>query len=545
MVQITVETLLQAKAELTFNWCFMAKIFIEPANGRKQMNENENSSCALPHHADNWQTIIWRKVIQKVNRLQRRIAKAVKEGKWGKVKALMYLISKSFYAKLLAVFRVTTNKGGNTPGVDKIVWMNDNDKLQAANNLKVRGYSPKPLRRVYILKKNGKKRPLSIPCMHDRAMQALFSIALDPIAETLADPNSYGFRSKRSCADAIAQCFLSLCRRISAQWVFEADIKACFDEINHKWIMDNIPLNKTILRKWLKAGYIENKRLYPTPKGTPQGGIISPTIMNMVLDGMETVLKKQFPRWKGQKVNFVRYADDFIITASSKALIITQIIPLVKDFLKERGLTLSKDKSKITHINEGFDFLSQNIRKYKDKLLIRPSKGTVQSFKDKLKSLFKGHRGIPAHGLIRLLNPLIRGWSNYHKGICAKNTFAKLGTFIYRQLKRWAKYQHGNKNRWWIFWRYFTNNHFTDSRITKNGIQKYRLYRISYVPIQYHVKIKSNANPFLPEFDNYFSQRQNWRTDLAIQCKQITTFELRKKKLNSRVSLRRDSLKSA
>jgi len=509
------------------------------------MYENENLSCALPRQTDNWATIAWRKVIQRVNRLQRRIAKAVKEGRWGKAKALMYLVSKSFYAKLLAVFRVTTNKGGYTPGVDKVVWMNHWDKLQAAKNLKTRGYSPKPLRRVYILKKNGKKRPLSIPSMHDRAMQALFAIALDPVAETSADPNSYGFRAKRSCADAIAQCFLSLCRKTCAKWVFEADIKSCFDEINHNWILDNIPLNRTILQKWLKAGYIEKKRLFPTPKGTPQGGIISPTIMNMVLDGMETAIKKQFPRWKGQKVNFIRYADDFIITASSKELIINEIIPLVVDFLKPRGLKLSEEKSKITHINDGFDFLSQNVRKYKGKLVIRPSKDSVQSFKNKMKAMFKNYRGIPAHGLIRLLNPVIRGWSNYHKGICAKGTFAKLGTFIYWQLKRWAKHQHGNKNRWWIYWRYFTDNHFTDKRTSKKGIQNYRLYRISYVPIRYHVKIKSNANPFLTEFDKYFFQRKKWREDLAKECKQITTFGDKKTNINSRVSLRRESLKSA
>ena len=509
------------------------------------MNENVFSSCALPRHSDNWHTISWPAVIQKVNRLQRRIAKAVKEGRWGKVKALIYLVSKSFYAKLLAVFRVTTNKGGNTPGVDNVVWATYNDKLRAAKNLKTRGYSPKPLRRVYILKKNGKKRPLSIPTIHDRAMQALFAIALDPVAETTADPNSYGFREKRSCADAIAQCFLALCRKTSAQWVFEADIKSCFDEINHNWIMENIPLNKTILRKWLKAGYIENKRLFPTPKGTPQGGIISPTIMNMVMDGLEAALKKQFPKWKWQKVNFIRYADDFIITASSKELIINEVIPLVVDFLKVRGLKLSEEKSKITHINDGFDFLSQNIRKYKGKLVIRPSIGSVQSFKNKIKTLFKKYRGIPAHGLIRLLNPVIRGWANYHKGICAKRTFAKLRAFIYRQLKRWAKYQHGNKNRWWIYRRYFTDNHFTDYRITKKGIQSFRLYRISYVPIRYHVKVKSIANPYMPEFDKYFVQRKKWRANLAKECKQITTFVVKETNINSWVSLRRESLKSA
>jgi len=509
------------------------------------MNEDVNSSCALPHHTDNWGTIVWRKVIQKVLRLQRRIAKAVKVGQWGKVKSLVYLVSKSFYAKLLAVYRVTTNRGGNTPGVDNVVWLNDYHKLHAAHNLKTRGYTPKPLRRVYIRKKNGKKRPLSIPCMYDRALQALCVIALNPIAETTADPNSYGFRIKRSCADAIAQCFKALCQKGSAQWVFEADIKSCFDEISHDWIMENIPLNKILLRKWLNAGYIENQRLFPTSKGTPQGGIISPTIMNMVLDGMETLLKKRFPRWKGHKINFIRYADDFIITASSEALLKTEIIPLVEDFLKVRGLELSKEKSKITHIKEGFDFLSQNIRKYKGKLLIHPSKDSVQSFKDKLKLMFRKLRGIPAHALIRLLNPVIRGWTNYHKGICAKGTFYNLGTFIYQQLDRWAKYQHGNRNRHWIFKRYFLNNHFTDKYTGKNGIVWHRLYKISHIHIRYHVKIKSNANPYLPEFDKYFIHRRKCREEIAAGCKQITTFAEKETKINSRVSLHRDRLKSA
>ena len=509
------------------------------------MNENVNSSCALPHHTDNWHTIIWRKVIHTVRRLQRRIAKAVKEGRWGKAKALMYLVSKSFYAKLLAVFRVTTNKGGKTPGVDNIVWKNNKDKLLAARSLKTRGYTPKPLRRVYILKKSGKKRPLSIPSMYDRAMQALYAIALDPVAETTADPNSYGFREKRSCADAIVQCFLSLCRKTSARWIFEADIKSCFDQIDHNWILDNIPLNKSILRKWLKAGYIHKNRMFPNPQGTPQGGVISPAIMNMVLDGLEVLLKKHFPRWNGHKVNFIRYADDFIITASSRETLRNEVIPLVEDFLKVRGLTLSKDKSKITHINDGFDFLSHNIRKYKGKLLIRPSRESVQSFKNKIKAIIKRNRGIPAYALIGLLNPVIRGWSNYHKGSCAKSTFSKLEAFIFFQLMRWAKYQHGNKNRRWIYRRYFGNNHFTDARETRYGLTYHRLYRIGYVPIQYHVKISCHANPFLPEFDMYFFQRKRRRKCLAEECKQITTFNDTDTYAYSRVAPQRARLNSA
>ncbi|PWD97484.1 group II intron reverse transcriptase/maturase [Marinilabilia rubra] len=525
----------------------MARSFSEPVNERKQMNEDANSSCALPHHTDNWATIQWRKVIQSVNRLQRRIAKAVKEKRWGKAKALIHLLSKSFFAKLLAVLRVTKNKGGKTPGVDNLVWQAPDQKLQAANSLVVRGYRPKPLRRVYILKKDGKKRPLSIPTMHDRAMQALFKIALDPLAETLADRNSYGFRNRRSCNDAIAQCFLALCRKNSAQWIFEADIKACFDNIRHDWILKYIPSNKTILRKWLKAGYIEKKRLFPTEKGTPQGGIISPLIMNMVLDGLEKLIDRQYPRRKGHKVNFIRYADDFVITAANKEVITGEIIPLVENFMLERGLQLSPEKSKITHINNGFDFLSQNVRKFNGKLVIRPSKQSVQSFKDKISKMIRQYRGIPAHALIRILNPVIRGWSNYHKGICAKRTFAKVGSFIWEQLKRWTKYQHANKNRWWIFHRYFRDLHFSDKCITKNGTAVHRLYRIGYVPIRYHAKIKGDANPCLQEYDKYFSDRAKRRQALAKECRQITTFIVNDNKSsnNSRVFPHRAGFKSA
>jgi RNA-directed DNA polymerase len=443
----------------------------------------------------------------------------------------------------LAVFRVANNKGSKTPGVDRKIWIDGYDKLIAAENLKNRGYTPKPLRRIYILKKNGKKRPLSIPCMNDRAMQALHMIALAPMAETLADPNSYGFRETRSCADAIAQCFLILCRKYCAQWVLEADIKACFDEIDHRWILKYIPVNKTTLKKWLKAGYIEKGRLFPTLKGTPQGGIISPIIMNMVLDGLETAINKQFPRWKNLKVNFVRYADDFIITANDKDVITNQIIPLVKDFLKERGLRLSDEKSKITHIGQGFDFLSQHIRKYKGKLLIMPSRNSVQAFKDKVKLIVRESHGLPAHALIRKLNPVIRGWSNYHKGICSKNTFSKMEIFIFRQLWKWATRQHGGKGHKWVFRRYFLGYHFSDIRVSVNGTYTYRLYNIGRVPIRYHVKIPQNANPYLSEFDAYFEKRVALRKRLALDCKQKTTFVCREH--NSRVSPNKAGLKSA
>lgn len=265
----------------------------------------------------------------------------------------------------------------------------------------------------------------------------------------------------------------------------------------------------------------------------------------MVLDGLEKEISKKFPRWKNKKVNFIRYADDVVITAISKEVITDELIPLVTGFLMERGLELSPEKSKITHISEGFNFLSQNVRKFKGKLVIRPSKESVQSFKDKVKATINENRGIPAHALVRILNPIIRGWSNYHKGICSKRIFNRLATFIWWQLRRWAKYQHGNKNRWWIYHRYFHDNHFTDQRTIKNGTENHRLYRIGYVPIRYHVKVKAEANPFLPEFDGYFCNRTKWRANLAKECKQITMFMSNKNSNNSRVALRRVGLKSA
>ena len=223
-----------------------------------------------------WSSIPWEAVEKGVQRLQSRIAKAIKEKKYRKAQSLQWLLVHSHHAKLLAVRRVTTNKGKNTPGVDGVVWTTAVQKMEAVTQLHRRGYAPQPLRRIYIPKKDGRKRPLSIPTMHDRAMQALYKMALDPVAETTADPNSYGFRSHRRCADAIGQCFNTLAKKISPVWILEGDIKACFDEVSHRWILDNTLLDRQILSKWLKAGYMEERTVYPTRKGTPQGGIMTP-----------------------------------------------------------------------------------------------------------------------------------------------------------------------------------------------------------------------------------------------------------------------------
>ena len=249
---------------------------------------------AILNTSSTWDAVDWRTIEDNVRRLQARIVKAVQQKKWNKVKALQHLLTHSASGKLLAVRRVTVNDGRKTPGVDGELWDTPHKKLQGVISLTARGYRPMPLRRIYIPKANGKLRPLGIPTMRDRAMQALYLLALEPIAETAADPNSYGFRPGRSCADAIEQCFTALCDG-NASWVLEGDIKGCFDHISHQWMLQNVPPDKVMLHKWLKAGYIENQLFYDTVAGTPQGGIISPALSNITLDGLENRLLEHFP----------------------------------------------------------------------------------------------------------------------------------------------------------------------------------------------------------------------------------------------------------
>jgi RNA-directed DNA polymerase len=341
-----------------------------------------------------------------------RIAKAVKEGRPGKVKSLQWLLPHSFHAKLLAVKRVTSNQGRKTPGIDGILWRGNKAKMQAVLSLKRHGYNPQPLRRIYIPKKNGKKRPLSIPTMLDRAMQALHKL---PVAETTADRNSYGFREGRSCADAVQAAFNFLSKPNSATYILEADIAGCFDNIGKEWMLDTIPMDKIILRKWLETGYIESNIKYPTLKGAPQGGVISPTIANMALDGLEQTIKESVSRRK--RVNFVRYADDFIVTGKSKSILEQAIKPAIERSLRERGLKLSEEKTCITYIKHGFTFLGQIFRKHGNTLHITPSREGVQTLIRKVGNIIREHVSAPIEALIKALNSVLRGWANYHRHV--------------------------------------------------------------------------------------------------------------------------------
>ncbi|MBV8611817.1 MAG: reverse transcriptase N-terminal domain-containing protein, partial [Singulisphaera sp.] len=335
-------------------------------------------------------SINWKKVWCTVRRLQARIVKAMAEGRWNKAKALVYLLTHSFAGRALAILRVVDNSGAKTPGVDGVTWNTPESKSAAFATLRRHGYRPRPLRRVFIPKSNGKRRGLGIPTMTDRAMQALHLLGLDPMAESGADGHSYGFRRERRCADALAQTHIVLSHRHGPEWILEGDIKACFDKISHEWLLAHVPLDRQMLRGWLEAGFLEKHAWFATTEGTPQGGIISPALANWALDGLQRLLADHFAGTPKQqrmnKVHLVRYADDFLITGTSEELLRDQVRPLVAHFLKGRGLELSHEKTRITHVEDGFDFLGQNVRRYRNgKVLTKPSSQSVKTFLSKIR----------------------------------------------------------------------------------------------------------------------------------------------------------------
>ena len=460
--------------------------------------------------AEHWQSINWKKAYASVRRLQVRIAKAIREQRYNKAKSLQRLLTHSLTAKVIAVKRVTSNRGKRSSGVDKVVWNTPRQKWFAVLSLREQGYRTQPLRRVYINKKNGKQRPLGIPTMHDRAMQALHLLALEPLSESTADPNSYGFRPKRSCFDAIEHCFNILRKGTKACWILEADIKGCFDNISHDWLLAHIPMRKSILRQWLKAGILYGGDFHKTTVGTPQGGIISPTLANMALDGLTQTIEAVTS--KSNSIKIVRYADDFIVTANNPEVLERVVKPAIQGFLQQRGLSLSKEKTRLTHIDKGFEFLGFHLRRYQGKLLIKPTKSAFKAVLVKLKAMIKIGIGKPQKDLIQLINPIIRGWCNYYKHVVATATFSKLDHNVFQQLWKWIKYRHPNKSARWRAKKYFKrkgskNWVFTDGQGEPNK-EAVELYKASNTPIRRHIKIRAKATPYDPEYFQYFCDRK-------------------------------------
>jgi RNA-directed DNA polymerase len=480
------------------------------------MSAAEMPAGAVPDRDPDWHSIDWKKVFDTVRRLQARIVKATREGRWGKVKALVYLLTHSFSGRALAILRVISNSGARTPGVDGVLWNTPEAKSAAFSTLRRHGYKPQPLRRVYILKSNGKQRPLGIPVMRCRAMQALYLLALDPIAEWYADGHSYGFRLERCCADAMEQLHSVLSHLHSACWILEGDIRACFDRINHEWLLLHVPMDKEVLKKWLKAGFLEKHVWFATTEGTPQGGIISPVLANWALDGLQKLLEERFPSTSRRKykVHLIRYADDFIITGASKDLLENEVKPLVEQFLKERGLELSHEKTRITHVANGFDFLGQTVRKFRcGKVIIKPSKRSIKTFLGKIRETIDNSGSMTCGEMIQRLNQQIKGWTMFHRSVASKSTFTYVDSRIFRMVWQWCRRRHRNKSAEWIKKKYFKrmeHRHWVFTgvlRDRKGNGWPIHMMAAAKVRIVRHTKIRKEVNPYDPQWELYLEER--------------------------------------
>ena len=460
-----------------------------------------------------WQDLPWSQIDRAVFKLQKRIYQAAQGGDSKTVHKLQRLLIKSKSAKYLAVRRVTQdNQGKKTAGIDGVKSLTPTQRLQMAQDLNLSAKAL-PTRRVWI-PKPGKteQRPLGIPTLQNRAEQALAKLALEPEWEARFEANSYGFRPGRSAHDAIAAIFNSVCHK--AKYVLDADIEKCFDRINHQALLDKLqtfPLLHRAIHAWLKAGVIDGETLFPTTEGSPQGGVISPLLMNIALHGLETTIERKYP---GAKL--IRYADD-LVAFHPELRVIEQIQTDIMQWLNQMGLTLNLNKTRITHTLKqhqgpiGFDFLGFHIQQYRvgktrsaksagrnPKLLgfntlIKPSNEALKRHQRTLRTLIKTHRSATQAQLIANLNPVIKGWTAYYATVSSKKIFAKMAHLTFLKLKRWAIRRHPNKSSHWVIKKYWRLEQGTWLFAPPTGGA---LYHHSQTPIKRYTKVRGTKSPF-------------------------------------------------
>ncbi len=455
-----------------------------------------------------WSSIDWRTVDRRVKNLRQRIFRAAQNKQWNQVRSLMKLLLRSFSNVLQSVRRVTQdNKGKHTPGVDAQVVVNPRGRVALVKAMLARkAWRISPARRVYIPKSDGKQRPLGILTVKNRVAQAVVKNALEPCWEAQFEQHSYGFRPGRSAHDAIEQCFRRLNKHCGDIWVLDADIKAAFDNINHNALLERLGYvpGRGLVNKWLKAGYVDAEMFNATTAGVPQGGVISPLLANIAMDGMQDLLSRTF--------GFIRYADDFVVTAKSKEQLLATV-PVLEAFLAQRGLCLNTTKTRIKHIEDGFDFLGFNVRRYSNKCLIKPQKEKTFAFVKELVTWLRFHHEARPSEVIAYLNPRLTGWANYYRHAVSKSVFCYVDQHIFRALWRWCCRRHSNKNKYWIADKYFGVDKFGTwcfhafVKDHSGNIRKLELKQIQDIPITRHVKVKGTASKDDPALASYWRLR--------------------------------------
>ncbi|HYX17205.1 MAG TPA: group II intron reverse transcriptase/maturase [Nostoc sp.] len=468
-----------------------------------------------------WHSINWRKLERNVYKLQKRIYQASARGDVKAYRRLQKTLMKSWSARALAVRRVTQdNQGKKTAGVDGVKSLTPKQRLELTGNLNL-STKVSPTRRVWIPKPGTEeKRPLGIPTMKDRALQALVKLALEPEWEARFEPNSYGFRAGRSCQDAVEAIFSAI--KLKPKYVLDADIAKCFDRINQEALLiklNTFPTIRRQVRAWLKAGVMDNKQLFPTSEGTPQGGVISPLLANVALHGMEERIKQYAETLKGGKrdnrkaLSLIRYADDFVILHENLT-VVQRCKEIISEWLQGMGLELKPSKTRLAHTlkqyeqeKPGFDFLGFTIQqfpvgKYHSKqgfkTIITPSKQKQKVHYEHIARVIEAHKAAPQAALITHLNPIIRGWANYYATVVSKETYSDIDHLTYQKLSAWSKRRHPKKSGGWVSKRYWQSidgdNWVFATR--KKGSTPLRLLKHDDTPIVRHVKVKGESSPY-------------------------------------------------